>query len=190
MTTEHNPRRLPLVVLAALGVVYGDIGTSPLYALKEAFNEHYGIALTPANVLGILSIIVWSLLLIVSVKYLTFILRADNRGAGGILSMLALLMRDGMPGRRRGGMLVALGLFGAALLYGDGVITPAISVLSAVEGLDLVAPGVSRFVVPITIVILIGLFLIQHRGTARMGGLFGPVTLTWFLAIAATGIGG
>jgi KUP system potassium uptake protein len=175
--------------LGALGVVYGDIGTSPLYALRECFHHATGIAPTRDNVLGILSLIVWSLILVVSVKYLLFVMRADNRGEGGILALLALAVpsRGATPaGAKRA--LVLLGVFGAALLYGDGMITPAITVLSAVEGLNVATPFFEGYVIPISIAILVGLFLVQSRGTAAIGRIFGPVMLVWFLAIAVLGV--
>ena len=181
--TDHK-QRLLLLCLASLGIVYGDIGTSPLYALRECFYGPHGIPPTPANVVGVLSLILWSLLLIISVKYLILILRADNRGEGGILA-LATLVTDVV---KRGKIFFLLGLFGAALLYADGMITPAISVMSAVEGLDIATPLFSRYVVPIAIVILIGLFLFQSRGTTGVGKVFGPVTLLWFVVIAFLGI--
>jgi KUP system potassium uptake protein len=179
---DHAPR-LAWLVLGALGVVYGDIGTSPLYAVKECFSGGYGIAPTHENVLGVLSLVFWALFLVIVVKYLTFIMRADNRGEGGILALLALLRPTG-----RAATLVTLGLFGASLLYGDGVITPAISVLSAVEGLEVAAPALAFWVVPLTVAILTGLFLVQRRGTARVGAVFGPVTLVWFVSIALAGL--
>jgi KUP system potassium uptake protein len=176
------------VTLAALGVVYGDIGTSPLYALRECFHGPHAVAPTPGNVLGVLSLIVWSLVVVVSIKYLVFILRADNRGEGGILALLALVV-PGPAGRGRIGtaVLVMLGLFGAALLYGDGVITPAISVLSALEGLEVATPAFQRWVLPLAVVVLVGLFAVQRRGTAHVGALFGPVTLVWFAVLAGLG---
>jgi KUP system potassium uptake protein len=183
-------RHAPLATaIAALGVVYGDIGTSPLYALKECFAPEYGVAPTAPNVLGVLSLIFWSLNFVVSFKYLTFILRADNRGEGGIMALLALLHpRRRGPGARR--VLVALGLFGAALLYGDGVITPAISVLGAVEGIG-VASTLPGWVVPILAsIILVALFAFQHRGTARVGAVFGRVMVVWFACIAVMGVAG
>jgi KUP system potassium uptake protein len=192
MTSDHEPERRHAslaAALAALGVVYGDIGTSPLYALKECFAPEYGVAPTAANVLGVLSLIFWSLNFVVSLKYLTFIMQADNRGEGGIMALLALLHprhRD----RRTRRLLVGLALFGAALLYGDGVITPAISVLGAVEGID-VASSIPGWVVPILAsVILVALFVFQNRGTARVGAVFGRVMVVWFLSIALLGIGG
>ncbi len=180
------------LALGALGVVYGDIGTSPLYAVKECFAPGHGVAPTVENVLGVLSLIVWSLILVVAVKYVSFILRADNQGEGGVLALLALVTsRPGAaaPDRTRArAALVVLGLFGAALLYGDGIITPAISVLSAVEGLEVATTTVHPFIVPITVLILVGLFLVQKRGTAGIGSVFGPATLLWFVSIAAAGL--
>lgn len=174
--------------LTALGVVFGDIGTSPLYAFRESFGEIYGITPTVANVLGVLSLIFWALILVISVKYLGFILRADNRGEGGMIALTALVAP---AGGRSGGYrskLVLMGLFGAALLYGDGMITPAISVLSAVEGLEVATPFFEPYILPITIVILVALFAVQSRGTAGIGKVFGPVTLVWFLTLAALGV--
>ncbi len=182
-------RALLALSLGALGVVYGDIGTSPLYALKECFNGPHGVAPSPANVLGILSLVFWSMTFVVTGKYLSFVMQADNRGEGGILALLALVGRRKLSRRGRR-FLLLLGIFGAALLYGDGVITPAISVLSAVEGLQVAAPGLHHLVVPITVVILFLLFLIQKRGTATVGAVFGPVMLLWFAAIAAAGLHG
>ncbi len=181
----------PALLLGALGVVYGDIGTSPLYAFKEAVRAaSAGAPPAPIAVTGAVSLILWALILIVSVKYAVLILRADNRGEGGIVAMLALLgARHAKPGSWQAVLLV-VGLVGAALLYGDGAITPAISVLSAVEGLKVDAPGLSHYVVPITIAILIGLFLVQQKGVAFIGRLFGPVMLVWFLVLALLGLGG
>jgi KUP system potassium uptake protein len=176
--------RIGPLALAALGVVYGDIGTSPLYALKECFGSQFGIAPTPENVLGVLSLFFWALTLVIVVKYLTFIMRADNHGEGGILALLALLRMDAV----RASALVSLGLIGAALLYGDGVITPAISVLSAMEGLSVATPTLEPFVVPLTVLILGALFFVQRRGTAGVGAVFGPATLVWFVAIALAGL--
>ena len=177
--------------LGALGVVYGDIGTSPLYALRECFSPHLGVQLTPSHVLGVLSLIFWALILIVSLKYQALVLRADNRGEGGILALLALLNPWRTLGQgRAASVLMALGVFGAALLYCDGMITPAISVLSAVEGLKIAAPGAEPFVVPLTLVILAALFSLQRFGTARVGAVFGPVMLDWFTTLAALGIYG
>jgi KUP system potassium uptake protein len=189
----HAPatgKRLAFLTLTALGVVYGDIGTSPLYALRECFKPEYGIHPTPDNIVGVLSLILWTLILVVSVKYIVFILRADNRGEGGILSLLALLLqrqqRETDRWRRR--ILIVLGLFGAALLTGEGVITPAISVLSAVEGLEVGAPALSRLVVPVTLVILFLLFMGQRYGTSKVGSAFGPIMLLWFVTIGTLGL--
>ena len=175
--------------LAALGVVYGDIGTSVLYAMRECFHGPHAVEATQDNVLGVLSLIFWALVIVVSIKYLVFILRADNRGEGGILALMALALPADDAGRRATtSVLVLLGLFGAALLYGDGMITPAISVLSAVEGLKLATPLFEPYVMPITIVILVALFAVQRRGTASVGAVFGPITMIWFLAIALLGV--
>jgi len=183
-------RRLSLLTLAALGVVYGDIGTSPLYAMKEAFGPSHGLLPNAVNVYGILSLVTWSILLVVVAKYLVFILQADNNGEGGVLAMLALLLQDTSDriGRRRRTALILLGVFGTALLYGDGIITPAISVLGAVEGLDIVTPTLSAYVVEITLVILVVLFAAQRFGTATVGRAFGPLTLVWFIVIGSLGL--
>ncbi|MDR0788231.1 MAG: potassium transporter Kup [Gemmatimonadota bacterium] len=188
----HPPARgrgyLAALSLSALGVVFGDLGTSPLYSLREAFVESHGVALTTANILGVLSLVFWALVIVISIKYLVFILRADNRGEGGILALTSLLTPsrgDRLDGRW---VLILLGLFGTALLYGDGMITPAITVLSAVEGLEIVTPFFDPYVIPITIAILIGIFSIQHRGTGSMGKIFGPILLVWFLTIAMLGV--
>ncbi len=194
--SEPEAKKSPLWVLCltTLGVVYGDIGTSPLYAVRECFRnpEATGIlAPTTANVLGVLSLIFWSLIVVISIKYLSYVMRADNRGEGGILALLALIHRksDERSGRvQRRLILVAAGIFGAALLYGDGMITPAISVLSAVEGLEIATPVFSDFVIPITIVILVLLFFFQRHGTARVGLAFGPITLVWFVVISVLGV--
>jgi KUP system potassium uptake protein len=182
--SQTHKTRLLILCLASLGIVYGDIGTSPLYALRECFYGTHAIPPSPANVVGVLSLILWSLLLIISVKYLILILRADNRGEGGILA-LATLVTDVV---KRGKIFFLLGLFGAALLYADGMITPAISVMSAIEGLHVATPLFDPYVVPIAIGILIGLFLFQSRGTTGVGKVFGPVTLLWFVVIAILGI--
>jgi KUP system potassium uptake protein len=183
-------RALLSLSLGALGVVYGDIGTSPLYALKECFNGPHGVPPTPENVLGVLSLVFWSLTFVVTGKYLTFVMTADNRGEGGILALMALCGQTGARRRARG-VLLLLGLFGAALLYGDGVITPAISVLGAIEGLAVAAPSLgSHTVVLLTVIILTMLFLFQRRGTATVGAVFGPIMLVWFLCIAVIGVRG
>jgi KUP system potassium uptake protein len=187
---EHpHGKRLFLLALTALGVVYGDIGTSPLYSMRECFHGEHAVAPTPANVYGVLSLIFWSLVIVVTLKYHVYVLRADNRGEGGILALMALV-RKALGQRRYGWIFIGMGLFGAALLYGDGVITPAISVLSAVEGLEVATPIFHPYVVPATIAILIGLFLIQRRGTAGIGAIFGPVMLVWFATLAVLGIAG
>ena len=193
-SSSHPPsarggRVLAHLSLAALGVVYGDIGTSPLYAVKECFLAPHGVAHTDANVLGVLSLVLWSLTLVVVVKYLSFIMRADNDGEGGILALLALVSpRSDGDRTRTAVVLTSLGLFGAALLYGDGVITPAISVLSAVEGLSVTTHAFDALVVPITIGILLALFIVQRRGTAGIGAIFGPMTLVWFGMIFLMGL--
>lgn len=178
-------RRRATVALAALGVVFGDIGTSPLYALRESFAEEGDLALTEANLLGVLSLIVWSLLIVVTLKYLVVVMRADNHGEGGILALSALVVNRGGRRRRRG--LLILALFGTALLYGDGMITPAISVLAAVEGIEVAAPSVHAWVQPIALAILVVLFAVQHRGTAVIGRFFGPVMIVWFSTLAILG---
>ncbi|MFZ5493411.1 MAG: potassium transporter Kup [Pseudomonadota bacterium] len=178
---------LPLLALGALGVVFGDIGTSPLYALKECFSGTHGAPLTPPNLLGVLSLLFWALALVVSTKYVAFVMRADNEGEGGILALLALVQRLTADRPRFSYALAILGVFGATLFYGDAIITPAISVLSAVEGVGVLAPRLSRYVVPITVGVLTGLFLIQRHGTARVGALFGPLTLVWFLTLGTLG---
>ncbi len=190
---SHSPdsekSRLGGLALAALGVVYGDIGTSPLYALKEVFGSpHYPVPITPENVLGILSLVFWALMAVVSGKYVSFITRADNRGEGGIMALMALALRQQKPGSTGRNVIVILGLFGAALFYGDGVITPAISVLSAVEGLGIVTPALERFVIPLALVVLVALFVIQRHGTASVGRLFGPVMMLWFATLAVLGL--
>jgi|GEM_PF-2049830 len=185
--TPHGRAGLAALSLAALGVVYGDIGTSPIYALREALHTEHGVAPSPENVLGLLSLIFWALIIVISIKYLIFVMRADNCGEGGMIALTALVTPTSDRMRRRHLLLVLVGLFGASLLYGDGMITPAISVLSAVEGLQIVTPVFRPYVVPITIAILIGLFLVQSRGTARIGSVFGPVMLLWFLTLGVLG---
>jgi KUP system potassium uptake protein len=187
-TATPSGRYLAILSLTALGIVYGDIGTSPLYAMRECFHGPHAIAATPDNIFGVLSLIFWALVIIISIKYCVFVLRADNRGEGGILALTALATPIKIVSKSERWVLVVLGIFGAALLYGDGIITPAISVLGAIEGLNVATPLFAPYVVPITIVILVGLFLIQSRGTAKVGQLFGPVMLAWFFVIAALGI--
>jgi len=184
--TQQTQSRVAFLTLAALGVVYGDIGTSPLYALRECFAGTHAIPVTEENVLGVLSLIFWSLIVTVSIKYLLFVMRADNGGEGGILALVALVRTR--AGKSAHATLVAVGLFGAALLYGDGMITPAISVLSAVEGLGVATNVFEPFVVPITVVILIVLFVMQHRGTGGIGAVFGPIMIVWFITIALLGL--
>ncbi|MCB9588101.1 MAG: potassium transporter Kup [Polyangiaceae bacterium] len=183
----HPQSRLLPLALTALGVVYGDIGTSPLYALRECFHGEHAVAPTPDNILGVLSLIFWSLTVVISIKYLGYVMRADNRGEGGILALMALATSTGKLKRYTRATVLLLGLFGAALLYGDGMITPAISVLSAVEGLGS-SPSMQHLVIPITIGILIALFAMQSRGTAGVGAIFGPVTLLWFIVLAVLGV--
>lgn len=178
--------RLPALMLGALGVVYGDIGTSPLYTLREAF-LHSRLPLTAPSILGILSLAFWALILVVTLKYVLIVMRADNRGEGGVLALGGLAQRALNGGRRRG-VVVALAMLGVALFYGDSLITPAISVLSAVEGLRIVAPALSDWVVPLTMIVLVGLFLVQRQGTGQVGRVFGPVMLVWFLALAVLGL--
>ncbi len=191
-TNHESPtgRRLAILTLTALGVVYGDIGTSPLYALKECFSPLYGLHPTRENVFGILSLIVWALTLVISVKYICFILRADNGGEGGQFAMLALIFprRGNQAGSGKGKWIIALALFGTALLYGDGIITPAMSVLGALEGLEIALPSLSSYIVPITLFFLASLFAAQRFGTDKMGKAFGPVMLVWFLAIGGLGV--
>ncbi len=185
---EPRGRQLVRLCVAALGVVYGDIGTSPLYSLRECFHGKHGIALTHDHVLGVLSLIIWSLMFVVTFKYLVYVMRADNKGEGGILALMALATSTSR-GRFTPAILL-VGLFGAALLYGDGVITPAISVLSAVEGLEIATPALAPWVVPITVAILLVLFSFQHKGTERVGLVFGPVMLVWFAVLAVLGVVG
>ena len=184
---EHRGKAaLATAALGALGIVYGDIGTSPLYAMRETFRGHgHSVVVAPGNVLGVLSLIFWSLVIVISIKYLVFVMRADNDGEGGILALTSLI-------RPRGGghwTLILLGLFGTALLYGDGMITPAISVLAAVEGTEIASPALADFVVPAAVVIIVALFALQSRGTATIGKLFGPIMLAWFAVLAVLGIG-
>ncbi|HET7697388.1 MAG TPA: potassium transporter Kup [Vicinamibacterales bacterium] len=186
MSTGVRRPLLPLT-LAAVGVVYGDIGTSPLYAMRECFFGSHSVPATAANVLGVLSLIIYSLLIVISIKYIAIVMRADNQGEGGILALTALLPQRS-PNQPKWPLLVMMGIFGAALLYGDGMITPAITVLGAVEGLKIATPLFDRFVVPVTVAILVAVFAIQRHGTARVGTLFGPVMVVWFVVIAILGI--
>jgi KUP system potassium uptake protein len=186
--TSNARARLATTAIAAMGVVYGDIGTSPLYAMKEAFNGPHAVAVTPENILGILSLIFWALIITVTFKYVVFITRADNRGEGGIMALTALALRTKGASPRMLWLLSALGIFGAALFYGDAVITPAMSVLSAVEGLEVATPMFKPYIVPLTLVILTGIFLVQPRGTASISALFGPVMLFWFGTLGTLGV--
>ena len=187
MTRPSDPRRFLPITLTAVGVVYGDIGTSPLYALRECFFGSHSVPVTQENVLGVLSLIIYALLIIISVKYIAIVMNADNQGEGGILALTALLPQDNQN-RERLGVLILLGIFGAALLYGDGMITPAITVLGAVEGLKVVTPFFDPYVVPVAVGILVGVFAIQRHGTHRVGRLFGPIMVVWFVVIAALGV--
>lgn len=187
---SHGPPPTPGLAglsIAALGVVFGDIGTSPVYTFRECFNPEHGLALKPENVLGVLSLIVWALILVVAIKYVLLIMRADNQGEGGILALLALA-QEAVQGPRARTILALLAIGGAALFYGDSMITPAISVLSAIEGIDVGTPALNRFVVPLAILVLVTLFLVQKRGTASVGHLFGPVMLVWFAVIGVDGL--
>ncbi|MCL9798984.1 potassium transporter Kup [Pseudomonas sp. AKS31] len=187
---EHSAAKPLSMLVAAVGVVYGDIGTSPLYTLKEVFAGHYGVPVNHDGVFGILSLIFWSLIWVVTIKYVLFVLRADNQGEGGIMALTALARRASSRYPKLQTVLVILGLIGAALFYGDSMITPAISVLSAVEGLELAFDGLERWVVPMALVVLVALFLIQKHGTDRIGKLFGPVMVAWFLVLGGLGISG
>jgi KUP system potassium uptake protein len=181
------------IVIGALGVVFGDIGTSPIYTIQTVFNpgDPHPVPISTANVYGVVSTIFWSVMIIVTLTYITLVMRADNNGEGGIMALITLLRRwTGQRGRRTAMMLAALGLFGASLFFGDSMITPAISVLSAVEGLKIIEPGFEDFIVPITAVIIVGLFSVQRRGTAVVGRFFGPVMIAWFVAIGACGVNG
>ncbi len=185
--SSHPRHGLLGLAVGAIGVVYGDIGTSPLYAIKESFGSpHHPLPLNHDNVVGVLSIMAWSLFSIVTLKYVLLIMRADNRGEGGIMALMALVRRSLADARLRG-FLIGLGMFGAALFYGDGMITPAISVLSAVEGLEVATPVLKPYVIPLTLVVITALFLVQQTGTGRVGLLFGPVMVVWFTVLALLG---
>jgi KUP system potassium uptake protein len=179
--------RLTALTIAAIGIVYGDIGTSPLYTMKTIFSGEHAVHLDEANLLGVVSLIFWGLMMVVSLKYVTLIMRADNHGEGGIMALMALALQSVKRESRWHRMLLITGLVGAALFYGDGVITPAISVLSAVEGLEVSTPALKPYIVPITVAVLIALYMVQHRGTAGIGKWFGPVMLVWFAALAVMG---
>ena len=184
---QNSKSSLGALTLGAIGVVYGDIGTSVLYSVKEVFGSGY-VPFTPANVYGVLSVLFWTLTVIVSLKYVTLVLRADNNGEGGLVAMLALASQTVKDRPRLSSTLFLVGMFGTSLFYGDGVITPAISVLSAVEGLEVISPHFTKAVIPLTLVILFLLFFVQKRGTAGIGKFFGPVTVTWFACIALLGV--
>ena len=190
-TEDGHSKAKPIgMLVAAVGVVYGYIGTSPLYTLKEVFTGGDGVQVNHDGVFGILALILWSLIWVVSIKYVLFILRADNEGEGGIMALTALARRAASPYPKLRTVLVILGLIGASLFYGDSMITPAISVLSAVEGLELAFAGLDRWVVPLALIVLIALFLIQRRGTATLGKLFGPIMVLWFVVLGGLGIHG
>lgn len=195
--TPHNPQHghqghgqigLFGLIVGAIGVVFGDIGTSPLYTLKEAFSPHYGLVADHDTVLGILSLVFWALMLVVTLKYVTIIMRADNEGEGGIMALMALAQRTMRKGSRSAYAVGILGIFGASLFFGDGVITPAISVLSAIEGLEVVAPGLHAWIVPLTVAVLLAVFMAQRYGTAKVGKVFGPITMLWFASLAVLGV--
>jgi KUP system potassium uptake protein len=188
LTAQHKKSNLVALTLAAIGIVYGDIGTSPLYTLKTIFSPEHGLRLTPDNLLGVISLIVWGLTIIVSLKYVTLVLRADNRGEGGIMALMALALNSVSKSPNLHYKLMLCGVFGAALFYGDSVITPAISVLSAIEGLEVATPALKPYVVPLTIAVLVALYALQQHGTAGIGRWFGPVMVLWFGALAAMGL--
>ncbi len=185
---HHGPKEtLPKLMLGAIGVVYGDIGTSPLYAMKESFLGPHPLAVDRMHIFGVLSLIFWSLMLIVTVKYVAVAMRADNRGEGGSFALLSLIARN-LAGKKWTATLVMFGVLATCLFYGDAMITPAISVLSAVEGLTIAEPPLQPMVIPVSIAILVGLFLVQSRGTAKVGGIFGPIILVYLAALAGLGI--
>jgi len=189
LTEQHKKSSVAALTMAAIGIVYGDIGTSPLYTLKTIFDPDHGLALNEANLLGIISLIFWGLTMIVSLKYVSLVLRADNRGEGGIMALMALALNSVNKAAPRWHYpLLVLGVFGATMFYGDSVITPAISVLSAIEGLEVAAPGLEQYIVPLTIIVLVSLYAVQHQGTAGIGRWFGPIMLLWFAALAVMGV--
>ena len=187
-TKEVSKSALSALTIAALGIVYGDIGTSPLYTMKTIFSAEYGLALTPSNLFGVISLIVWGLTIVVTLKYVTLILRADNHGEGGIMALLSLALSSVTRTSRGYGLLTVIGLFGAALFFGDGVITPAISVLSAIEGLDIATPAFHPYVVPLTVAVLIALYSVQRHGSSGIGRWFGPIMFLWFAVLALMGV--
>ncbi|CAD6522275.1 Low affinity potassium transport system protein kup [Paraburkholderia kirstenboschensis] len=188
MTSDSNKNSIAALTLAAIGIVYGDIGTSPLYTMKEVFAKHHGLSPVPVNVLGVVSLILWGLIIVISLKYVTLVLRADNRGEGGIMAMTALALSSVTQKSRWYYPVMLLGMVGAGLFFGDGVITPAISVLSAIEGLEVAAPALKPYVIPVTLAVLVALYLLQRRGTAGIGKWFGPIVLVWFITLAAMGV--
>ncbi|MGH7902125.1 MAG: KUP/HAK/KT family potassium transporter, partial [Thermodesulfobacteriota bacterium] len=185
--SEHKNRRVAPLVLFALGVVFGDIGTSPLYALRECFAGGHGIVISQDNVFGILSLIFWSLIIVISVKYVAFVMRADNHGEGGIFALLTLILSRGNIRGKQLRLITAFGLLGTALFYGDGILTPAISVISAVEGLKIATPIFDNYVIPITVCLLVLLFVFQSRGSSVVGSVFGPIMVLWFLTLSILG---
>ncbi|MET3130140.1 KUP system potassium uptake protein [Oxalobacteraceae bacterium GrIS 1.11] len=188
MTSQHKKSSLVALTLAAVGIVYGDIGTSPLYTLKTIFTPEHGLPLNPANLFGVISLIFWGLTIIISLKYVTLVLRADNRGEGGIMALMALALSSVSKLSRWNFPLMLVGVFGATLFYGDSVITPAISVLSAIEGLEVAAPALQPYVVPLTIAVLVALYAVQSHGTAGIGRWFAPIMLIWFATLAVMGV--
>jgi KUP system potassium uptake protein len=185
LTSQHKKSSLAALTLAAVGIVYGDIGTSPLYTLKTIFDPDPRPGADTPNLLGIVSLIFWGLTMIVSLKYVTLVLRADNRGEGGIMALMALALNSVTRHSRWSYPLMVIGVFGATMFYGDSVITPAISVLGAIEGLEVATPALSHYVVPLTIVVLVILYSVQRHGTAGIGRWFGPVMIVWFVALAS-----
>ncbi|NCY05491.1 MAG: potassium transporter Kup, partial [Burkholderiaceae bacterium] len=186
-TDAHPKKSLPLIMLAAIGVVFGDIGTSPLYALKECFDPTHGIAFSREALFGVISMMIWALLIVVTLKYVFVVMRADNKGEGGVLSLMALALRSIKSDSRQYFLIMVMGMLGACMLLGESVITPAISVLSAVEGIAIATPTLANAVLPVSVIILVALFVIQRFGTAAVGNLFGPITLTWFIVLAILG---
>jgi KUP system potassium uptake protein len=185
---ESSGKRFAALALAALGVVYGDIGTSPLYAVKEVFAGNHPIPVTVSNIYGSLSLFFWALIVVVSIKYVSFIMRADNRGEGGIMALIALALHTAQNKPKQTRLIMIFGVLGAAMFYGDGMVTPAISVLSAVEGLEVITPAFKSFVIPITMIVLFVLFFVQRSGTAKVGAFFGPVMMLWFTVLALLGL--
>jgi KUP system potassium uptake protein len=188
LTTDSSRSSVAGLTLAAIGIVYGDIGTSPLYTMKEVFAEHHGIAVTPDNILGVVSLILWGLIIVISLKYVSLVLRANNRGEGGIMALTALALASVTPASRWYYPVMLLGMVGAGLFFGDGVITPAISVLSAIEGLEVATPALKPYVIPLTLAVLVSLYMVQRHGTAGIGKFFGPIVLVWFLSLASMGV--